>query len=220
VSQHGPQNDRDDRTRDAAAFAQRVEDLVATIRPGAPVPELDRIEGADRSGTVYCVVDRFGAVQDVYVDPGWWTALGPTRVAAAILDALDYARSKAALAMAVLSRHGHRPRLPEDTSQVAGPPIDVPHVDSPDFERAIEAKLDRGYAILDAVRRLRDDAERRERRVVTGPSGLFQVRLLGPVVEGADVVGAELAPHDGDRIASDARLALQEAAQVTRLVVR
>jgi hypothetical protein len=215
VSQHGPQNDRDDRTRDAAAFAQRVEDLVATIRPGAPVPELDRIEGADRSGTVYCVVDRFGAVQDVYVDPGWWTALGPTRVAAAILDALDYARSKAALAMAVLSRHGHRPRLPEDTSQVAGPPIDVPHVDSPDFERAIEAKLDHAFAVLKAARRLRESLDDPQPRTVSGPSGLFRVNVLGVVIQGAEVDESRLSPYDADGLASDARHALQEAGRLT-----
>jgi hypothetical protein len=212
VWHHGQYGDRDDRDRDAVTFARRVEELAATLRPGAPVPELDRIEGADRSGTVHCVVDRFGAVQDVHIDPGWWAALGPTRVAAAVLDALSYARSKAALAMTALGRHGHRPQLPP-APEIA-PPIDVPHVDSPGFERAIEARLDRAFAMLEAARRLRESIADPQPRTVSGPSRLFRVTVLGTVVQGAEVDEDHLGPYAGNELANDARLALQEAARL------
>ncbi|ROT32404.1 hypothetical protein [Micromonospora sp. HM5-17] len=151
-------------------------------------------------------------MQDVHIGPGWWAALGPTRVAAAVLDALSYARSKAALAMTTLGRHGHRPQLPP-APEIA-PPIDVPHVDSPGFERAIEARLDRAFAMLEAARRIRESLADPQPRTVSGPSRLFRVTVLGAVVQSAEVDEDHLGPYAGGELANDARLALQEAARL------
>lgn len=210
-------NPGDARLRDAKAFAQNIEELSANIWPGARVPGLERIDGADHSGTVHCFVDQFGALIDVQIDSDWWNALGAAHVAAAVLDALQFARSKASMAMLILGRHGHRPALathPDFASEVAGPPIEVPHVDDPDFERTIEAKIEHGYAVMDAARRIRQSLDSQERRVLSGPDGLFRVLLAGVVVQGAEVDNS-LGPYDGNRLAADARAALQAAARLT-----
>src|SRR5438067_1228110 len=101
-----PRGDDDPRSRDARTFADNVEELVAATRPGEPVSMLGHIDGSDRSGTVHCVVDDFGDVVDVGIDRNWWGALGPSGVAAGILDALDYARSKVLMAQLILDRYG------------------------------------------------------------------------------------------------------------------
>ncbi|MCO8272317.1 hypothetical protein M1L60_17120 [Actinoplanes sp. TRM 88003] len=58
----------------------------------------NRITGSDRTGTAYAVVDPVGRFVDIGLRPGWWRALGPARVAAGLLEALESARMSAALA--------------------------------------------------------------------------------------------------------------------------
>ncbi|WP_250003045.1 hypothetical protein [Actinoplanes sp. M2I2] len=57
-----------------------------------------RITGSDRTGTAYAVVDPIGRFVDIGLRPGWWPALGPARVAAGLLEALESARMTAATA--------------------------------------------------------------------------------------------------------------------------
>jgi hypothetical protein len=88
-------------------FLENVEQLAVQEPPGSTFPQLSAIEGSDSSGTVCCVVDRDGTVTQVFIVDGWWTSLGPQRVGAAVLEALEIARQKAGLAGLVLRRHGH-----------------------------------------------------------------------------------------------------------------
>ncbi|WP_127497943.1 hypothetical protein [Actinoplanes solisilvae] len=57
-----------------------------------------RLSGTDRTGTAYAVVDPVGRFVDIGLLPGWWSALGPARVAAGLLEALETARMLAATA--------------------------------------------------------------------------------------------------------------------------
>ncbi|WP_250027621.1 hypothetical protein [Paractinoplanes maris] len=58
----------------------------------------NRITGSDRTGTAFAVVDPVGRFVDIGLRPGWWPALGPARVAAGLLEALESARMQAATA--------------------------------------------------------------------------------------------------------------------------
>ncbi|MGK5679144.1 hypothetical protein [Actinoplanes sp. URMC 104] len=58
----------------------------------------DHISGSDRTGTAYAVVDPVGRFVDIGLRPGWWPALGPARVAAGLVEALEAARMQAATA--------------------------------------------------------------------------------------------------------------------------
>ncbi|MEO3745962.1 hypothetical protein [Plantactinospora sp. B5E13] len=217
---HGHQNDPDARTQDSEIFVQNLEETVAATQPGTPVPNLSRIDGVDASGTIHCTVDLAGALLDLQIDPGWWSALGPERVAAGVLEALEHARTKVVVAVMALNRHGHQAQPapgPDFAAQVAGPPIDVPHLDSPDFERTIEAKIARGFAVLEAARRLRQRLDDPQRRIVSGPRGLFRVVVVGTAVQGAEVDQDRLGPYGGNQLADDARPALQEAYDYSRL---
>ncbi|MCM4077030.1 hypothetical protein [Paractinoplanes hotanensis] len=58
----------------------------------------NRITGSDRTGTAFAVVDPVGRLVDIGLQPGWWPALGPARVAAGLLEAVESARMIAATA--------------------------------------------------------------------------------------------------------------------------
>ncbi|WP_184955054.1 hypothetical protein [Paractinoplanes abujensis] len=60
----------------------------------------------DRTGSAYAVVDPVGRFVDIGLRPGWWPALGPVRVAAALVEALEAARMQAALAPLVQRGEG------------------------------------------------------------------------------------------------------------------
>ena len=57
-----------------------------------------RIRGSDHTGTAFAVVDPVDRFVDIGLLPGWWSALGPARVAAGLLEALQAARLRAATA--------------------------------------------------------------------------------------------------------------------------
>ncbi|MFC6022397.1 hypothetical protein ACFP2T_40360 [Plantactinospora solaniradicis] len=204
--------DEDSRLRDTKTFVQNLDELAANSWPGRPIPGTERIEGMDRSGNVYCIVDPLGNVLDVQIESGWWNALGPAHVGAAILDALEQARSKAAMAVMILTRYGHKPDVPEEpdfATQVAGPRIPLPDPDDPDLLDALNAKIERAFTVLDAADRIRQAVDNQERRVVAGPQGLFRLVLVGLAVQGAEVDHQNLGPYDGNRLAADARAALR-----------
>lgn len=198
------QSDSDDdaRVADAQRFVAEVEQMVAGLRPGEVLPRLDRIDGPDSSGTAHAVVDSVGRFVDLRLDPGWWAALGPARVATGLLEALACARLKAALVPLILRRHGVQP--PSPVEQV--PPLPPP--EDEDFLDAARSRIADAYRLI-------DDAEMRSReqpalRTIVGPSGLFRLYARGGHIEGADVAQHDLSPDDTDRLVADAREALTE----------
>jgi hypothetical protein len=204
----------DRRERDVRRFVENLEDMVTSTRAGDPLPGLDGIDGTDASGTVSCVVDLGGGLSRVGITDGWWQAVGPHGVAAAVLQALRFARDKAGLARMVLARHG-RPyttaALDYHTLFTDEPPHDLPPYDAPDFADALLRKVNRAAAVLDNAQRFARERDGGGRREVTGPRGLFRVVLVGVTVVGALVNEPGLRALDADELAADARDALLAA---------
>jgi hypothetical protein len=206
---------RDDPRLDhARRFVRELEDDLARTPRYLPVEGLDRISGTDQTGTVTSVVDARGDFVDLSIGSDWWYTVGPSGVASAILDAVQFAQDKAMLAMALLRRHG-RPTSPD------------PSADDP-FRRdefaaswsprdawaewaAAEADVERGYSLMDAADRVVETRDSPEPRTISGPLGLFQLRLVGFTVVSAEVNAHRIAPEDADLIADDARAALRQA---------
>ena len=192
---------------DARRFVTEVENMAVRARAGGPPPRLDRIAGPDRTGTAFAVVDAVGRFVDISLQPGWWSALGPARVAAGLIEALETARLKAALVPMILRRNGYRP------SPATDEPTGDRLVDTSDegFLDAARGRIAEAYRLIDdAGRQLR---EREAERVVSGPRGLFRLHTRGGRIERAELAGA-LAPGDTDRLLADARAALIELAKV------
>ncbi len=207
--------DEDRRVRDARIFAGTIEDMAARVRPGEPVPGLDGIDGTDRSGTVHCVVDLRGGLLRVGIDQGWWERVGPGLIGSAILDALRFARSKATMARLVLDRYGHPAGGPPgDLGALftAEPSTPLPPYDAPGFPGALARKAGRTMTILDSAERFARTRQSAQRRVVTGPRGLFRVVLSGAGIVGAEVNEHGLHPSDAADLAEDASAALRAAA--------
>jgi hypothetical protein len=204
----------DRRARDVQRFVENFEDMAAHLRPDDPVPDVGGIEGADESGTIYCVVDVGGTLSQVGIVDGWWDAVGPGHVAAAILDAMRFAKSKATMARLILDRYGHPYRAPVSdagTLFAAAPSEPLPPYESDDFNAALARKLDRTMTILSNAERFSRAADSPERRVVTGPRGMFSVVLSGFEIVRAEVNEYGLGPSDGPELAADARDALLAA---------
>lgn len=192
--------------RDARRFLENLEDALARARPGDPLPGLGAIDGTDATGTVYCVVDLGGTLSQVGIVDGWWTEVGPNGVAAAILQALRFARDKATLARMLLDRH----RFPYDMSAPFArlPPLELPPYEDPSFVDALWRKVNRAASVLADAARFAEERDSGRRREVTGPRGLFRVMLSGFTVVGALVNEQGLRPSDGTELAADARDAL------------
>ena len=201
--------------RDARRFVQNLEDIVPGSRPGDPVPGLEAIDGTDSSGTVYCVVDLGGALLRVGIVDGWWGAVGPGGVAAAVLQSLRFARDKAGLARMVLSRHGRSAPVPVPDYQTlftSEPHRELPPYDAPEFSDELSRKVARAARILANAERFARERDSGVRREVAGPRGMFRVVLSGSaVVVGAAVDENGLRAVDGADLAADARDALLAA---------
>jgi hypothetical protein len=200
------QRDDDARVADAQRFVADVEDMVTQTRPGQTPSRLDRIDGPDRTGTAYAVVDSVGRFVDIGLDPGWWTALGPGRVASGLIEALEGARMKAAIVPLILRRYGFVPPPAEVSAEPELAPLPPPGDD--DFVDAARGRIEDAYRLI-------DDADKRMRaqqttRVIAGPRGLFRLHVRGTHIEGADVAQYGLSPDDTDRLVADARDALTE----------
>lgn len=208
---------RDDpRLDQARRFVRELEEDVARTPRYLPVEGLDRISGTDQTGTVTSVVDARGDFVDLRIGSDWWYTVGPSGVAVAILDALQFAQDKAMLAMNLLRRHGRQ--LPPETSAddpfrhdefaSSGTPTDAWAEWA-----AAEAKVERGYVLMDTADRVAEMRDAPEPRTISGPQGLFHLRLVGFAVESAEVNSHRIVPEDADRIADDARAALRQAAR-------
>jgi hypothetical protein len=206
--------DADRRVRDARRFLENFEDMAAHLRPGEPVPHIGGIEGTDPTSTVYCVVQLDGTLSQVGIVDGWWDAVGPGGVASAVLDALGFAREKATMARLVLDRYGHpyQAATPDPSTLFTSEPSrPLPPYDAPDFQDALVRKVNRAATILANVERFTQARDSAERRVVTGPRGMFRVILTGFTIVGAEVSEHGLHPSDAADLAQDARDALLAA---------
>jgi hypothetical protein len=210
-SQRGGGEER--RTRDARAFVENVEEMVERLPAGEAVPTIS-IDGEDLSGTVVCVVDVDGALTRIVIDDGWWDAVGPGGVAAAVLDALRSAKSKSTMARLIFGRHGLRDgRAPVDlgrlfTGELSEP---LPPYDDDRFSAALARTADRALTILDAARRFGQLRDSPLRWVVSGPRGMFRVHMKGLNVVGAEVGEVSLHRSDAAVLAEDALAALSRA---------
>ncbi|NMO50471.1 hypothetical protein HH310_04595 [Actinoplanes sp. TBRC 11911] len=157
---------------------------MAGVEQSDPAMRMDRIRGLDSSGTAFAVVDAVGRFVDIGLDSCWWTALGPERLAAGLLEALSSARMKAALVPLIMRKNGVMRR----TGGLAETYQLIKDVNTNKLARAENGP---------------------RKRVLDGPRGLFRLHVRGSHIEGADIVGA-LACDDGDRVAADARDALVE----------
>jgi hypothetical protein len=182
--------------------------MVVRARDGGPPPRPDRIAGPDRTGTAFAVVDAVGRFVDISLHPGWWQVLGPARVAAGLLEALEAARMKAALVPMILRRSGYVPsRPPVDEDPAPG----LPPAGDDGFLDVARGRIAEAYRLI-------DDADKRVReqqavRVIAGPRGLFRLHVRGSRIDRAEVV-AGLTAADTDRLVADAREALTELTRV------
>ncbi|MGC9670635.1 hypothetical protein ACNTMW_29330 [Planosporangium sp. 12N6] len=200
------------RIRDTRRFVENLEDALAHTPPGQPVPGLDSIEGADASGTVYCVIRLDGHPVQVGITDGWWNAVGPHAIASAVLQAYRFAREKATFARMVLRRHGRtweppsegRDEDPYEPSYPAG------HSGADDLD-TLRRQIDQATADMAAAMRLLDQVSSDEPREVSGPRNLFTLVVRGTVIESARVNEYGLRPEDASELAADARDALLAA---------
>jgi hypothetical protein len=200
---------RSDQTRH---FVRQLEESLARTPRDRPIDGLDRISATDQTATVTCVVDVRGDFVDLSIGRDWWYTVGPTAIAPAVLDALQAAQDKAMLAMALL-RHQGRP-IP---SSAAEHPFDSdrewsrPPRDTAEEFASAEAKVERGYAFMKRVDRVVELRDSPQPRTISGPRGLFQLRLVGFTITQGEVRLHGLSAEDTDRLADDAREALRQA---------
>lgn len=203
----------DDRRADEARqFVRRIEESLDRTPGQLPVDGLDRISAADRTATVTCVVGADGDFVDLSIGTDWWYTLGAPGVAAAVLDALQFAQHKAMLAMALLRRHGRpAPSAPAAAAFGQQEPAHRPAGDAWAEWAGAAAKTERGYALMESADRIVELRDSPQPRIIAGPGGLFRLWLVGFTVTHAEVRAEALAPSDGDRLADDVRAALRQA---------
>jgi hypothetical protein len=157
---------------------------VAGVERNDPAVRMDRIRGLDSTGTAVAVVDAVGRFVDIGVDSGWWTALGPERVASGLLEALGSARMKAALVPLIMRKNGILRR---------------------------NGGLAQTYQLIKDVNtnKLAGAGNGPPIRPIDGPRGLFRLHVRGSHIDGADIIG-EIGCGDGDLLAADAHDALIE----------
>ncbi|GAA3772007.1 hypothetical protein GCM10022225_69190 [Plantactinospora mayteni] len=200
----------DPRLDQARRFVRQLEESLASTPRHLPVDGLDRIGGDDQTGTVTCVVDARGDFVDLRVRSDWWYTLGPSGVASAILDALQYAQDKAMLAMAVLRRHGRTLPAPPTGDRFQHDEFAARPGDIWAEWGAAEARVQRGYDTMAAADRVVETRDSAEPRTISGPRGLFHLTLVGFTVASAEV-NPRIAARDADAIADDARATLRQA---------
>ncbi|MEV1287957.1 hypothetical protein [Micromonospora sp. NPDC049679] len=191
-----------------------MEESLSRVPANRPVDGLERISATDRTATVTCTVDARGEFVDLGIGADWWYSVGPSGIASAILDALQFAQDKAMLARMTLRRRGRQvPAAPRDDPFSAGDSASGPSRDAWAAWAAAEAKVERGYALMtiaDRVAELRDSGQPRS---ISGPSGLFRLHLVGFAITGSEVDVQSLSELDTDRLAEDARAALRQASR-------
>jgi hypothetical protein len=199
----------DPRVPDAERFAERLRRAVAETPRDQPVPEAERISGADANDAVICYVDVLGEFVDLDVRSDWWYTVGPGGIASAVLDALVFAQEKSLIALAVLAHDGRTP-----TSRFTFPQNERGPAYPADPESEIaeaRAAIRRGAALVDAADRLARMRDTARPRTIAGPRGLFRITMAGFELVQADVNEGALSASDSDALADDARQALAQA---------
>jgi hypothetical protein len=201
----------DSRLDQARRFVRQLRDSLESTPRYLPVEGLDRILGADQTGTVTCVVDIRGDFVDLSIRSDWWHTVGPSGIAPAVLDALQFAQDKAMLAAALLRRHD-RPVSPDPSARkpFARHEVAAPPADAWAEWAAAEAQVERGSDFMAVADRLVETRDSAEPKIISGPRGLFHLRLVGITVASAEV-SPRVAPEDADGIADDARAVLRQA---------
>ncbi|GIF24456.1 hypothetical protein BJ973_007936 [Actinoplanes tereljensis] len=188
------------RIRDTRRFIENLEDTLAYTPAGQPVPGLDAIEGADASGTVYCLVRLDGRPARISITDGWWEAVGPEAIAGAVLQAYRFAQQKTVFARMVLRRHGRTHESPPNLEPEV--PTGADDLDT------MRRRIDQAGADIAAAMRLFEVVNDPSPRVVSGPRGIFTLTVRGTVIESAQVNVFGLRPEDATDLADDAREAL------------
>jgi hypothetical protein len=203
---------RDDpRVDQARHFVHRLQESLAGTPRRLPVDGLDRITATDRTATVTCVVDVRGTFVDLSVGPDWWHTVGVMGFGPAVLDAVQFAENKAMLAMALLRRHGRPAPAPTGSAfLVADPAPNAPEGASAEWAAA-QAKVERGYTLMKLADRVAEVRDSPQPRTISGPRGLFRLRLTGFTVTHAEVTSPGLSTADTDGLTEDARAALRQA---------
>ncbi|GAA2511481.1 hypothetical protein [Winogradskya humida] len=202
----------DPRVPGARHFAERLRNTVANTPRDLPVDGLDRIPGADVSDTVTCFVNVHGDFVDLSLQSDWWYTVGPSGVAAAVLDALAFAQEKSSIAMAILGHYGHRAEERSENPFTFLQAAEAPHYSDPESEiAAAYDKVRRTASIVDVADRMSRRRDTAEHRVVTGPRGLFRLTMAGFDLQHADVDENALSAADAGLLAEDARAALVRA---------
>lgn len=194
------------RISDSRRFVARIEDELRYVGPDEPVPGLDAIEGSDESGTVYCVIRLDGTPVQVGITDGWWEAVGPRAVAAAVLQAYAYAQQKANFARLVLDEQGR-----SITNEPA--PRRSSYDDEPEPVRddtwkdsyALQQQVSRVMGELDEAIKRFDQVLDPPERELAGPRGMFRAVVKGPEIIRAYVNEYGLRRDDADELAQDAR---------------
>jgi hypothetical protein len=200
------------RVDEAREFVRRLERSLAHTAHHVPVDGLDRISATDRTATVTCVVDARGTFVDVSIGADWWHTVGPTAVASAVIEALQFAQDKAMLAMTVLRRSGRaNPASAPREDPVRGDASSHRPRDVWAEWSAAEANVERGYALMRTADRVVELRDSPQPRTISGPRGLFRLGLVGFTITHAEVDPHGLSPADTDRLAQDARDALRQA---------
>jgi hypothetical protein len=196
----------DARAANADQFVSDFEQQVRQARPGDDPPRADRVDSPDATGTAWAVVDWRGHFVDLWLNPGWWSELGPARVGAGLLEALESARMKVTLAKLVLQSHGFQPPRRE-TKVDHGPRL--PDIHAPGFPDAMRTLLYESQDRIQEAERLWHDLD--SERSYLGPRGLFRLVTRGWQIEWAEVPNQwALREDDGERLAADARDALHQ----------
>jgi hypothetical protein len=201
------------RADEARRFVRGLEQSLARTPHHLPVEGLDRISATDRTATVTCVVDVRGTFVDLSIGTDWWHSVGPTAIASAVLEALQFAQDKAMVAMTLLRRRGipipasaspHSPSSPGEAS---------PHRPRDAWAEwaAAEAKVEHGYTLMKIADRVVELRDSPRPRTISGPHGLFRLDLVGFTITHGEVNLHGLSPADTDRLADDARDALRQA---------
>jgi hypothetical protein len=201
----------DARVANADQFVSDFERQVLSIRPGEEPPHIGRVDSPDKTGTAWAVVDRRGRFVDLWLGSGWWPELGPARVGAGLLEALEGARTKVALANLVLQTRGFRPPHRDDRAEGRSR---LPDIHDPGFPDILRTLLYESQDRIQEADRIRQELDGEDS--FAGPRGIFRLVTRGLRIERAEVANQwALREGDGDRLAADARDALTQYTERT-----
>ena len=124
------------------------------------------------------------------------------------------------MARLVLDRYGHpyAPAAPDPSTLFTSEPSrPLPPYDAPDFQDELQRKVHRAATVLANVERFTRARDSAERRMITGPRGMFRVILTGFTIVGAEV--SEHGLHPSDRMGTVSTNAADQNLEATAFAV-